>query len=78
MLWAAPDQAIMGVCLSKQRPSLRALSRIILFVDGNERVAFARTAVFLKLNWFRLEVEMQQGKRFIEVDIIQKKISYLI
>ena len=44
------------------------------FVDGNKRVAFALTAVFLQLNGFTLEVATIEGKQFIEVDVIQRKI----
>ena len=44
------------------------------FVDGNNRVAFALTAVFLKMNGFSLEVAAVEAKPFIEVDIIQRKL----
>ncbi len=47
------------------------------FVDGNKRVAFALTAVFLRTNGYRLKVETKKGQRFIEVDLIQKKIPLI-
>ena len=44
------------------------------FVDGNKRVAFALTAVFLRINGYRLIVKTKPARRFIEIDLIQKKI----
>ena len=45
------------------------------FVDGNKRVAFALTAIFLRTNGYRLVVTAKHGKHFIEVDLIQRKIT---
>jgi len=35
------------------------------FVDGNKRVAFFSTDVFLRLNGYRLQVDAQQAHRFL-------------
>lgn len=35
------------------------------FADGNERVAFASAAIFLRLNGYRLRVEPAPAERFI-------------
>jgi len=43
------------------------------FVDGNKRVAFALTAVFLKLNGLKLSVEAKEGVRFVEIALITEK-----
>ncbi len=43
------------------------------FVDGNKRVAFALTAVFLRMNGVTLRVEAKAGVRFIEVDLIVQR-----
>lgn len=40
------------------------------FVDGNQRVAFAMTAIFLRLNGYRLVVEADEAERFIVHDVI--------
>jgi death-on-curing protein len=45
------------------------------FVDGNKRVAFALTAVFLRINGVKLSVEAKEGVRFIEVTLITEKGS---
>jgi death on curing protein len=45
------------------------------FVDGNKRVAFALTAVFLKLNGLKLSVEAKEGVRFIEITLITERAS---
>ena len=61
--------------LSEQAAALfQSLAQNHPFVDGNKRVAFALTAVFLRLNGFRLAVKTQEGRQFIEIDIIQEKI----
>jgi death-on-curing protein len=43
------------------------------FVDGNKRVAFALTAVFLKLNRLKLTVDAKEGVRFIEITLITER-----
>lgn len=45
------------------------------FVDGNKRVAFALTAIFLRMNGYRLEVGTASGREFIEDTVIQNRIS---
>jgi death on curing protein len=45
------------------------------FVDGNKRVAFALTAIFLKLNGVLIKVHAAEGVKFIEQDLISKRIS---
>jgi death-on-curing protein len=43
------------------------------FVDGNKRVAFALTAVFLQINGLKLIVETKEGVRFIEITLITER-----
>lgn len=45
------------------------------FVDGNKRVAFALTAVFLKINGLHLFVEATEGVHFIEVTLITERAA---
>lgn len=69
-----PRSGYYGTLSEQAAALLQSLAQNHPFVDGNKRVAFALTAVFLKLNGFQLKVETQEGKRFIEVDVIQIKI----
>ena len=43
------------------------------FVDGNKRVAFALTAVFLRINGVALTVDPKSGVSFIEGDLITRR-----
>ncbi len=43
------------------------------FADGNKRIAFALTAVFLKMNGCRLSVDAKAGEEFIVKNIIKDK-----
>ena len=43
------------------------------FVDGNKRVAFATTAIFLRMNGYRLKVDPDNGEEFIIESLIKKK-----
>ena len=62
--------------LSLQAAALfQSLCQSHCFVDGNKRVAFACTAVFLKMNGYRLQVHPGDGESFIVDEIIQQKIS---
>jgi death-on-curing protein len=62
--------------LSEQAAALmQSLAMNHPFVDGNKRVAFALTAVFLRINGVKLSVEAKEGVRFIEVTLITEKGS---
>ena len=45
------------------------------FVDGNKRVAFAATAIFLRMNGYRLSVKADDGETFLVNQVIQKRIA---
>jgi len=52
---------------------LQSLSQNHAFIDGNKRVAFALTAVFLRLNGYRLVVTANEGETFLIESVIQGK-----
>ncbi len=54
---------------------LQSLAQNHPFIDGNKRVAFATTAIFLRMNGFRLKVDADNGEDFMINDVIQKKAS---
>ncbi len=60
--------------LSEQAAALmQSLAMNHAFVDGNKRVAFALTAVFLRINGFALTVDPKSGVSFIEGDLITRR-----
>ncbi len=60
--------------LSEQAAALlQSLALHHPFVDGATRVAFALTAIFLRLNGYRLKVGAKAGSKFIEKTLIQKR-----
>lgn len=54
---------------------LQSLCQNHCFVDGNKRVAFSSTAIFLRMNGYRLRVNPDEGESFLINHIIQKKIA---
>jgi len=54
---------------------LQSLTMNHAFVDGNKRVAFATTAIFLRLNGYRLKVDADNGEAFLIKKVIGKKAS---
>jgi death-on-curing protein len=54
---------------------LQSLTQNHAFVDGNKRVAFASTAIFLRMNGYRLKVDADNGESFMIDQIIRKKLS---
>ena len=44
------------------------------FVDGNKRMAFALTAIFLRMNGQKLIVSPKEGEDFLVRGVIEKKI----
>jgi len=45
------------------------------FIDGNKRIAFTLTSVFLKLNGYKLSVDPKEAEDFIVTKIIAEKID---
>jgi len=57
--------------LSEQAAALmQSLAGNHAFVDGNKRVAFAATAVFLRMNGYALVVGADLAERFLVEDVI--------
>lgn len=54
---------------------LQSLSQNHAFVDGNKRVAFATTAIFLRMNGYRLKVDADNGESFLIEQVITKKVD---
>jgi len=54
---------------------LQSLCQNHCFVDGNKRVAFASTAIFLRMNGYRLSVGPDDGEIFLIDHVIQKRIA---
>ena len=58
--------------LSEQAAALlQSLAGNHAFVDGNKRIAFAATAVFLRLNGFALRVDTDEAEHFL-IDVVIK------
>lgn len=52
---------------------LQSLAQNHAFIDGNKRVAFATTAIFLRMNGYRLKVDADNGESFIIDRVIKSK-----
>ncbi len=52
---------------------LQSLIQNHCFIDGNKRVAFAATAIFLRMNGYRLKIEAESGESFLINEVIQKR-----
>jgi death-on-curing protein len=62
--------------LSMQAAALfQSLCQNHCFVDGNKRVAFAATAIFLRMNGYRLSVKAGEGETFMVDQVIQKRAA---
>ena len=54
---------------------LQSLCQNHCFVDGNKRVAFAASAIFLRMNGYRLSVKADDGETFLVNHVIQKRMA---
>jgi len=54
---------------------LQSLCQNHCFIDGNKRVAFAGTAIFLRMNGYHLRVRADDGESFLIDQVIKKGIS---
>lgn len=52
---------------------LQSLTQNHAFIDGNKRVAFAATAIFLRMNNYKIKVNAIEGERFIIEVVINKR-----
>lgn len=52
---------------------LQSLTQNHAFIDGNKRVAFATSAIFLRMNGYRLKVEADNGESFIIDRVIKAR-----
>lgn len=43
------------------------------FIDGNKRVAFSVTAIFLRMNGWRLVTDADEGERFLVETVIKER-----
>lgn len=58
--------------LSEQAAALlQSLRQNHAFIDGNKRLAFALTAIFLRMNGQRLVVDADEGERFLVGEVIE-------
>lgn len=62
--------------LSLQASALmQSLAQNHPFIDGNKRVAFATTAIFLRMNGYQLKVNADNGESFLIDKVIKTKVS---
>jgi death on curing protein len=54
---------------------LQSLSQNHAFTDGNKRVAFATTAIFLRMNGYRLKVQADNGESFLIDRVIKARVD---
>ncbi len=54
---------------------LQSLAQNHAFIDGNKRVAFAATAIFLRLNGQKLIVTADNGENFLIDRVIHGKVD---
>ncbi len=54
---------------------LQSLTQNHAFIDGNKRVAFATTAIFLRMNGYRLKIDPDNGESFIIDEVIKNKVT---
>lgn len=52
---------------------LQSLTQNHSFIDGNKRVAFATSAIFLRMNGYRLKVDADNGESFLINRVIMGK-----
>lgn len=54
---------------------MQSLAQSHPFVDGNKRVAFATTAIFFRMNGFRLVVSADEAEAFVIDKVIRERVD---
>lgn len=66
-----PRSGYYGSLSEQAAALLHSLCQNHAFVDGNKRVAFALTAIFLRMNGHGLMVSADEGERFLIDEVIE-------
>lgn len=67
-----PQTGYYGSLSLQAAALLQSLCQNHCFVDGNKRVAFAATAIFLRMNGYRLVLNAAAGETFLINEVINK------
>jgi death on curing protein len=68
---ARPRSGYYATLSAQAAALLQSLAMNHAFTDGNKRVAFALTAIFLRMNGYRLPVTALEGERFLIRRVIE-------
>lgn len=68
---ARPRSGYYATLSAQAAALLQSLAMNHAFTDGNKRVAFALTAIFLRMNGYRLPVSPPEGERFLVRRVIE-------
>jgi len=68
---ARPQSGYYKTVFEQAGALMQSLARNHAFVDGNKRISFAITVVFLRMNGYRLRVDADNGEAFLIKDVIQ-------
>lgn len=68
-----PQTGYYGTLSLQAAALLQSLAQNHPFIDGNKRVAFALTAIFLRMNRYRLIVDPDNGESFLIDRVIKNK-----
>ena len=72
---ARPRSGYYPTLSAQAAAMMHSLSQNHPFVDGNKRVAFAMTVVFLRMNGYRLVVTADDGERFLIDQVIEGRAA---
>lgn len=72
---ARPRTGYYATLTEQAAALMQSLALNHAFVDGNKRVSFAVTVIFLTMNGYTLEVEPGPAEKFIRRDLIKNKVE---
>lgn len=75
---ARPKSGYYKTLFEQAAALLQSLACNHAFVDGNKRIAFAMTAIFLRINGYRLKVSADKGETFLIEGVIKKRIELAV
>ena len=70
-----PRSGYYPTLLDQAAALMQSLARNHSFIDGNKRIAFAVTDVFLRMNGCHIKVSPLDAERFLVTEVIQEHAS---
>ena len=70
---ARPQSGYYKTVFEQAAALMQSLARNHAFIDGNKRISFSISAIFLRMNGYRLKVDAGNGESFLTEKVVKNQ-----